>query len=147
MSWAALENGNPELAAFGQKRLTNGVAFLATVRKDGSPRLHPVTPIVGDGRLFLFMEPTSPKRFDLIRGGRYIIHAAVEDNSGGGGEFLVGGTGTLTADPADWEAAVQRSAYQPHDRYILFELTVDMATSKRYQDEGDPLWQRWSAQE
>jgi len=37
MSWKDLENAAPELAAFGQKRFDTGVAYLATVRQDGSP--------------------------------------------------------------------------------------------------------------
>jgi hypothetical protein len=56
MSWQELANDNPELARFGAERLLDSeVAYLATVRKDGSPRVHPVTPIIGDGRLFGFI--------------------------------------------------------------------------------------------
>ncbi len=62
MNWKMLQGAAPGLAAFGEARLSSGVAYLATVKTDGSPRVHPVTPILGDGRLFLFMEPSSPKR-------------------------------------------------------------------------------------
>ena len=55
MSWKALENGNKKLAEFGLERFSSQVAYLATVRKDGSPRVHPVTPIIGQGHLFVFM--------------------------------------------------------------------------------------------
>ncbi len=58
---------------FGAERLNGKVAYLATVRKDGSPRVHPMTPIIGQGHLFVFMEPTSPKGHDLQRDGRYAI--------------------------------------------------------------------------
>src|ERR1044071_7236196 len=61
MSWKILEQANPELAEFGKTRLHRKVSYLATIRKDGSPRVHPMTPIIGDGRLLVFMEPTSPK--------------------------------------------------------------------------------------
>jgi hypothetical protein len=70
MSWSDLVKENHELAEFGRKRFTSEVAFLATVRKNGSPRVHPVTPIIGEERLFIFMEPTSPKGHDLRRDGR-----------------------------------------------------------------------------
>jgi hypothetical protein len=46
MSWKLLEEPQPELAAFGAERLNGQVAYLATVRKDGSPRVHPMTPII-----------------------------------------------------------------------------------------------------
>ena len=51
MSWKDLEEADPKLAAFGIERFAGGVAYLGTVRKDGGPRVHPVTPIVGRGRL------------------------------------------------------------------------------------------------
>ena len=87
MSWRTLEQEDMELAEFGRARLAGRPAYLATVRQDGSPRVHPVTPIVGDGHLFIFMEPTSPKGHDLQRDGRYALHSSVEDTGGGGGEF------------------------------------------------------------
>ena len=48
------------------------------------PRVHPVTPIVGSGKLFVFMEPTSPKGKDLMRDGRYALHCGIEGNNEGG---------------------------------------------------------------
>jgi len=86
MSWKYLAGQQPELAAFGVERLNGRVAYLATVRKDGSPRLHPMTPIFGQGHLLVFMEPTSSKGHDLQRDGRYAIHCSVSDTSG---EFIM----------------------------------------------------------
>src|SRR5262245_12386902 len=101
MSWQALETAQPALAAFGAERLLgSGVAYLATVRADGSPRVHPVTPIIGQGRLFLFMEPTSPKGKDLRRDPRYAMHCSVSDSSGGSGEFYVSGQARFVEDTA-----------------------------------------------
>ena len=147
MSWKLLEEANPELAAFGARRLTARPAYLATVRKDGVPRVHPVTPIIGAGRLFLFMEPTSPKGDDLRRGSHFALHAAVEDNEGGAGEFFVTGTGRFLPDPADRAVATAQSQYAPADRYILFELLVDFAMSNVYQADGPPLRLRWRREE
>ncbi len=42
-----------------------GLAFLATVRKDGALRLHPVCPVLSDDRLFVLITPESPKCRDL----------------------------------------------------------------------------------
>src|SRR6187397_2837139 len=98
-TWKEFAQQAPEMAAFGEARFGSGVAYLGTLRADGSPRVHPVTPIIGD-QLFLFMEPTSPKGSDLRRDPRYTLHCAVEDSSGGEGEFYVRGRGTFTDDPA-----------------------------------------------
>jgi hypothetical protein len=142
MSWQALAEGQPALAEFGRKRLASGVAYLATIRKDGSPRVHPVTPIVGEGRLFLFMEPDSPKGYDLRRDGRYALHCAVENQQGGGGEFFISGRATLTTAAAARAVATRHAGYTPAARYILFELSVESALSNVYGESG-PLRQRW----
>lgn len=143
MSWRALEAGNRELAEFGRERFSSQVAYLATIRKDGSPRVHPVTPIIGDGRLFLFMEPNSPKGFDLKRDGRYALHCSVEDSGGGQGEFFINGQATLVTDPDTRELAKHSASYDPAERYILFELAVAAAFSNVYQTEGPSLRQSW----
>ncbi len=142
-SWAEFAKQAPELAAFGQERFQNGVAYLGTVRADGGPRVHPVTPIVGE-QLFLFMEPTSPKGKDLQRDGRYTLHCGVEDSGGGGGEFYVRGQGSLVDDPSVRAAAVDASSYKPQERYILFVFTVEFAFMNRYIN-GEPNTQRWRA--
>ncbi|WP_420629435.1 pyridoxamine 5'-phosphate oxidase family protein [Candidatus Leptofilum sp.] len=143
LSWKEFAQQAPNLADFGQARFQSGVAYLGTVRADGSPRVHPVTPIIGE-QLFLFMEPTSPKGKDLQRDPRYTLHCSVEDTGGGGGEFYVRGQAVLLQDPAVRKQAVQVSSYSPKDRYILFLLTVNFAFMNVYV-EGTPHPQRWRA--
>ena len=91
MSWSKLESQAPDIATFAKARLHGKVAYLATIRKDGSPRLHPFTPMIGEGHFFVFMESTSPKRNDLLRDARYAVHCAVTDNSGESGEVIITG--------------------------------------------------------
>lgn len=140
-SWKEFEQQDPDLAAFGKARFQSGVAYIGTLRPDGGPRVHPCTPIIGE-QLFLFMEPTSPKGKDLLRDSRYTLHCAVEDSSGGNGEFYVRGHGTLTNDPHLREQAVKASSYKPVDRYILFVFTVEFAFINQYID-GNPNVKRW----
>lgn len=140
-TWKEFTQQAPELAAFGAVRFRNGVAYLGTLRADGSPRVHPVTPIIGE-QLFLFMEPTSPKGKDLERDARYTLHCSVVDSSGGEGEFYIRGRATLTDDPMMWEQAVQASSYAPQERYILFVLNIEFAFMNTYMD-GKPHPRRW----
>ena len=140
-SWHEFTQQAPELAKFGQIRFASGVAYLGTIRPDGGPRVHRVTPIMGE-ELFLFMEPTSPKGKDLQRDPRYTLHCAVEDSGGGGGEFYVRGQATLVQDQAMRAQAVQAASYSPADRYILFVLTVDFAFMNVY-SKGQANPQRW----
>jgi hypothetical protein len=142
MSWKSLEDGDPELAAFGAERLNDRVAYLATVRKDGSPRVHPVTPIIGQGHLFVFMEPSSPKGHDLQRDGRYAVHCSVSDTSGGSGEFILTGRAHLVENPELRALAVRLASYSPADRYILFEFDIESAASTTY-PEDQPVRKLW----
>jgi hypothetical protein len=142
-SWAEFAQQAPELAAFGAARFRSGVAYLGTLRADGSPRVHPVTPILGV-QLFLFMEPTSPKGKDLQRDGRYTLHCSVADAEGGEGEFYVRGRAVMTNDPILKAQAEQAAPYTPQDRYILFVFSVKFAFMNTY-DSGEPNPRRWSS--
>jgi len=143
MSWKALATASPALAEFGARRFDQGVAYLATVKQDGSPRVHPVTPIIGENRLFLFMEPTSPKGHDLRRDGRYALHSLVTGPSGDEGEFLITGTAGYVEDVETRAVAVAAASYEPADRYVLFELAINTAFSTTYDEDGTPVRHRW----
>jgi hypothetical protein len=91
-TWARFEDEAPDLAAVaarlwpGITTLHRGeappvgepgfsIAYLATVRADGGPRLHPFCPILAGGRLFAAIPGSSPKGDDLRRDTRCVIHA------------------------------------------------------------------------
>ncbi|HLE95637.1 MAG TPA: pyridoxamine 5'-phosphate oxidase family protein [Acidimicrobiia bacterium] len=143
ISWGEFAKREPELARFGAGRLTATPAYLATVRRSGAPRVHPVTPIFTTGGLFLFMEPTSPKGRDLRERGWFALHSGVPDNAGSGGEFNVSGRGLAIDDPDVWSHVADAASYTPVDRYILFEMRLSEARCHGY---GDPLpsTRRWS---
>jgi hypothetical protein len=142
-SWKEFAQQAPELAAFGKARFQSEVAYLGTLRADGGPRVHPVTPIIGE-QLFLFMEPNSPKGKDLQRDARYTLHCSVEDSSGGGGEFYVRGRATLSNDPLIREQAVRAASYVPQAHYILFVFTIEFAFMNSYVD-GKSNPRRWES--
>jgi hypothetical protein len=146
VSWGEFADEAPEIARFGRERLANRVGYLGTIRADGSPRVHPVTPIISGEQLFLFMEPTSPKGRDIERDGRYSLHCGVEDDSGGEGEFYVRGRARRSDDPAARREAVGASGYTPKDRYILFVLDIDYAFMNIYDEDGQPTVRRWQHQ-
>jgi hypothetical protein len=140
-TWNTFQQQAPDLAAFGAKRFGSGVAYLGTLRAGGGPRVHPVTPIIGE-QLFLFMEPTSPKGKDLQRDPRYTLHCSVEDSNGGEGEFYVRGCAALSTDLEVRARAVMAAPYTPSDRYILFVLSVEYAFMNMY-IEGKAAPRRW----
>lgn len=146
-TWSEFSAAEPELAAFGERRLAGRVAYLGTVRADGSPRVHPITPHLGDGRLFVYMEPTSPKVADLQRDGRFALHCSVEDTTGGEGEFTIAGRATLIEDAelrAQLFAIARREGFWPEDHYVVFDFAIDRVSSTVY-EAGQPVRRRWRA--
>ena len=81
--WGDFARVEPELAAAGRGLMYQfgvGLAFLATVRSDGGPRVHPMCPVISERGLFAFLIP-SPKRADLHRDGRYAMHSFPTDDN------------------------------------------------------------------
>jgi len=63
------------MAELGHRILRNyGIAYLGTVRPDGGPRVHPISPVVLDGRIYIGLMPGTPKRHDLERDPRCVVH-------------------------------------------------------------------------
>ena len=137
----------PDLASFGRQRLEGRIAYLATVRPDGSPRVHPVSPFLSNTDLCLYMEPTSPKVLDLRRDARYAMHCGVEDDSGGGGEFFVRGR-AVEVDDTNARGEVFEQArlmgYRPQERHVLFELRIEEAMATLY-EKGHANRSKWKA--
>lgn len=144
ISWGDFARREPELARFGADRLTAAPAYLATVRRSGAPRVHPVTPIFTTVGLFLFMEPTSPKGGDLRERGWFALHSGVPDNAGSGGEFNASGRGFAIDDPDLWSHVAEAASYTPADRYILFEMQLGEARCHGYGDVPLPSTRKWS---
>ena len=62
--WKELSEQRPDLADAGRNLFYQfgvGLGFLATIRRDGGPRVHPVCPFLTESGLYVFVEP-SPKR-------------------------------------------------------------------------------------
>jgi hypothetical protein len=144
-TWRAFAEAEPDLAAFGAGLINTRPAYIATIREDGTPRVHPVTPIVAERGLFVFMEPTSPKGRDLRERSRFALHNGVPDMHGTGGEFILSGAAFPVDDPDVRAEAAAAAPYDPADRYVLFELRVSEARCNGYGDVTLPDQRRWSA--
>lgn len=148
-AWSRFASATSDLAAFGKQRLEGRIAYLATIRPDGAPRVHPVSPFLSRDRLFVYMEPTSPKVLDMRRDARYAMHCGVEDNSGGQGEFFVRGRAVEAGDAetrGDAFEDARRMGYRPEERHVLFELGIEEAMATVYEN-GQPRRARWKAVE
>jgi hypothetical protein len=118
------------------------VAFIATIAADGSPRCNPVQPVICEGRLLLFVEPTSPKVDDLRHDGRFAMHSLIDNPTGMGGEFSVKGRAKAITDDTLRQQGIDASCYTPCDDCTLFELSIDAALARDYED-GQISQTRW----
>jgi len=151
VTWKEFAVAAPELERTGRALLTQfsvGLAFLATVRKDGAPRLHPVCPVLSDDHLFVLITPASPRRHDLLRDGRYALQTFPQPKPGSD-EFYVAGIAVLV-DAAATRAAVLRDAKHMADASeTVFELRVDRVMHTRWENvltpQMRPVQQKWRA--
>jgi hypothetical protein len=146
VTWSELAKRRPDLAAAGRSLLYQygvGLAFLATVRADGGPRVHPFCPLLADRGLFAWVIP-SPKRADLRRDGRYALHSfPCESNEDA--FYVTGAVRTV----ADGDLAGEMSAQFLAERGLpgssealrgqeLFELLVESCLLTTTTGHGDP---------
>jgi hypothetical protein len=141
-AWAELEIQQPELAAFGRERFERRVVFHASLRRDGAPRLHPVSPWFGAGLMLVAFRARSPKNDEVRLDGRYAMHSAIDaaDHEGEGGEFLV--RGWMERVSNDHPGAIARPYQTPYE-LATYACSVEEAVATTYDGEH-PVYRRWS---
>ena len=148
--WKSLENENPDLAVEGRKLIYQfkvGLGYLATIREDGAPRVHPVCPVLAHGGLYVFIGNHSPKLHDLLRDGRYALHAFPKPDLDD--EFYVSGVVKMEEDShirqVVYDTYTATGAFTTDD--TLFELLLDRALLAKYESRPSwpPEYTKWSA--
>lgn len=135
-SWSEFLAAEPQLASAIRALLQQygpGMGYLATVRPDGGPRVHPVSPVITDEALYCFIVD-SPKRHDLERDGRYALHSYPPEESDD--EAYVAGR----AEPVHDRAIINRLGdalrASPQVDWRLFEFSIDVAMLRRHGPAG-----------
>src|SRR5437867_5838187 len=110
-------------AQFDQTR----VAFIGTIRKDGSPRISMIEPYIVDGELYLGMMWQSRKALDLLRDPRLVLHNAICSSTGEEAEISLRGRAIEIRDPelrrTYVEAVSERITWkEPHFHLFSFDL-------------------------
>jgi Pyridoxamine 5'-phosphate oxidase len=146
LRWGSFAAARPDLASAGRELLYQygvGLAFLATVRMDGGPRLHPMCPLLTDDDLLAFIVP-SPKRADLHRDPRFAMHSFPADENEDA--FLVRGVAEPVNDARTIEtlslqfAAERRLEAPPREvaAWELFSFDIAGVLLTRTTGHGDP---------
>jgi hypothetical protein len=130
--WGDFAALRPDLADAGRRLLYQygvGLAFLATTRRDGGPRVHPMCPLLTESDLYAFIVP-SPKRRDLHRDGRYALHSFPADENEDA-FYLFGRAEPIALEDTTMglatQFAIERGMSQPPDEIAAWELfTLDV---------------------
>jgi hypothetical protein len=100
-TWQELTEQAPDLAATILARFgAHKHALIATLRRDGSPRLSGIETDFSRGELYLGMMPDSWKSKDLRRDPRFALHSAPVDLELADGDAKLSGRATLVTDTA-----------------------------------------------
>jgi hypothetical protein len=146
ITWTEFERQQPALADAGRRQLYQwgiGLAFLATIRPDGGPRVHPVCPVISPAGLHLLIK-AGPKQLDLRRDGRYALHSeACPPPRQDDGFALTGQVGEVT--DAEVIRVVRGQVMAERDGKVwpgfeeeaVFEVALDRCLLMLTQSEGD----------
>ena len=93
-TWLELKEQAPRITAIFERRhaATGNLCMLATLRKDGFPRISPMEPGLFEGELWIGGMPGTTKFFDLARDPRFSLHTATVDTHVGDGDAKLWGT-------------------------------------------------------
>jgi nitroimidazol reductase NimA-like FMN-containing flavoprotein (pyridoxamine 5'-phosphate oxidase superfamily) len=146
-TWAEFETATPTLASRGRELLQRGdagEAFLATVRDQEPPRIHPINVAIVDGHLYAFILG-SAKRTDLERDGRYALHTHQDPVAPS--EFAVRGRASVVTSDAARSAAAAAWSFEVDQTYTLFEFSISSALlgERATADDWPPVYASWSA--
>ena len=141
-TWAEFANAEPDLAAFAWARMAGRIVYQATLRLDGGPRVHPVSPWLAAGLLCVSFRDTSPKRREVARDARYALHTAQpwEDHAGAYGEFVA--RGRLDQIPSSHPAAVARPGQTSYG-LVHYACSIAEAVATEYSEDEMPVYRRW----
>jgi len=143
-TWAEFANDEPELAAFALERMQGRIVYQASLRLDGGPRVHPVSPWIAAGLLCVSFRDTSPKVREVAHDPRYAFHTAQpwNDHVGAYGEFMA--RGRLEHLAASHPGVLARPGQTPYG-LVNYSCSIDEAVATEYTDDEMPVYRRWKA--
>jgi hypothetical protein len=148
MTWRDLEEAAPEIARLGRERLEQArVGLLATLRRDGSPRISPVEPYFMRGHLLFGAMAWTLKVRDLDRDPRCTLHSAVTGPDVGEGELKLYGTAVDADDELRDACSEGWWIGRPRESARVFSLSIDEASFVTWDyQRGEMVVRRWSTE-
>ena len=145
MNWQEATDAAPELAAKVRARFeAHGLALLATLRKDGAPRISAVETVFGEGELWFGMMPKSLKAADLLRDPRLALHNATTDKMVTDGDAKLSGAAVHVEDEETFDRYRRASGGSDVHALGTFHLfRVDVNEMSFLAPAGDHLDIEW----
>ena len=137
MRWGGLAAAEPEFAATVRARLTHHRhCIIATLRRDGAPRLSGIEAWFWEDDLMLGMMPDSRKAADLDRDARFELHSSPTDTNLQDPDARLWGTAQRVVDPATIERFAASLPYpsQQHELMDLFRADLQGALLARVEE-------------
>lgn len=126
-TWEQFEQAEPQFAAAVWARFAaTKHHVLATLRRDGSPRVSGTEVRIVGPHLTIGSMLNARKAADLRRDGRFALHANPGDGSMAGGDAKLAGTAIEITDPQLKAAAVDGTEADPGP-FHLFHLDITEA--------------------
>src|SRR5918992_2351260 len=137
-SWSEIENEVPELVARARGFLdAHGHKTLATLRRDGSPRISGTEVVFADGELWLGSMWQSVKALDLRRDPRFALHSGSADPPDWTGDAKLAGRVEEMTDP-ERKAAIIGDDTPPGPSH-LFRADINELVVVRLGEPADHL--------
>ena len=137
-SWSDVEAEAPELAALARRFLDAHVhKTLATLRRDGSPRISGTEVVFSEGELWLGSMWHSSKALDLLRDPRFALHSGSADPPDWAGDAKLAGRAEEVTDP-ERKMAIIGDDPSP-DSFHLFRANITELVVVHIGDPADHL--------
>jgi hypothetical protein len=136
VAWERFAAAEPDMAKLLRSLLGwIPIAYIATVRGDGSPRVHPFCPIFASDGMYIAVNPASPKWRDLANDGRFAMHALPGKRDD---EFYLTGRAITVPDGEVREAVVAGAGHTVHPDDHVFELRTQYVMTAHWEKIGKP---------
>jgi hypothetical protein len=145
-SWNDVETAAPDLAGRVRARFeATGLALVATIRADGSPRISGWEPLFDLGQVWLGSMPGSRKNADVRRDPRLALHSATADKDVKEGDAKISGVAVDVTD-VDEQRAYAQAFKQGNEMDVPtpFDLfRIDVTEISMLRPGGDHLVIEW----
>jgi hypothetical protein len=128
--WAEVEREVPELSSVVRELFDAEIhKTIATLRRDGSPRISGIEAKWDGGELWFGSMPRAVKALDLLRDPRFALHSGGPGGDGWRGDAKVAGTAREITDPQDKQRLFPEGI-DPGESHLFFADVTEVVVTR-----------------